>query len=50
VLDPGFTLRVYTHLLPSTEEKTRKAIDLALGAEADGPPSSSVPGLYRGGV
>ncbi|MFU8873056.1 tyrosine-type recombinase/integrase [Micromonospora sp. SL4-19] len=25
--DPGFTLRVYTHLMPSSEERTRQAID-----------------------
>ncbi|GHE11834.1 hypothetical protein GCM10010339_73040 [Streptomyces alanosinicus] len=25
--DPGFTLRTYTHLLPSSEIRTRKAID-----------------------
>ena len=25
--DPGFTLRVYTHLLPSSYERTRKAVD-----------------------
>ena len=24
---PGFTLRTYTHLLPSSETRTRKAID-----------------------
>jgi hypothetical protein len=29
--DPGFTLRVYTHLLPSSEDRTRRAIDRALG-------------------
>jgi len=34
--DPGFTLRTYTHLLPSSESRTRKAIDDALTeAEAD---------------
>lgn len=27
--DPGFTLRTYTHLMPSSEERTRKAIDQA---------------------
>jgi integrase len=48
--DPGFTLRVYTHLMPYSEEKTRKAIDLALGAAVDGLPSSPVPGLYREGA
>jgi integrase len=25
--DPGFTLRVYTHLMPSSQERTRKAVD-----------------------
>ncbi|MFD0541803.1 tyrosine-type recombinase/integrase, partial [Actinomadura luteofluorescens] len=25
--DPGFTLRVYTHLVPSSEGRTRKAVD-----------------------
>ncbi|GIM86306.1 tyrosine-type recombinase/integrase [Salinispora arenicola] len=25
--DPGFTLRVYTHLMPTSEERTRRAID-----------------------
>lgn len=48
--DPGFTLRVYTHLMPSSVDKTRKAIDRALGAVADGLPSSSVPDLYRAGA
>ncbi|WP_255951001.1 tyrosine-type recombinase/integrase [Streptomyces odontomachi] len=25
--DPGFTLKVYTHLMPSSESRTRKAVD-----------------------
>ncbi|MET4641633.1 tyrosine-type recombinase/integrase [Streptomyces sp. NPDC006539] len=25
--DPGFTLRVYTHLMPSSEGRTRKAVN-----------------------
>ena len=25
--DPGFTLRVYTHLLPTSHERTRNAVD-----------------------
>ncbi|WP_327041609.1 tyrosine-type recombinase/integrase [Micromonospora ureilytica] len=25
--DPGFTLRVYTHLMPASEERTRQATD-----------------------
>jgi integrase len=27
--DPGFTLRVYTHLMPTSEDRTRRAIDRA---------------------
>ncbi|MEU7087688.1 tyrosine-type recombinase/integrase [Streptomyces achromogenes] len=27
--DPGLTLRVYTHLMPSSQERTRKAIEYA---------------------
>lgn len=37
--DPGFTLRTYTHLLPSSETRTRKAIDdvfVFAEAEAEG--------------
>ncbi|MFF7226620.1 tyrosine-type recombinase/integrase [Streptomyces massasporeus] len=29
--DPGLTLRVYAHLMPSSQERTRKAVDSALG-------------------
>jgi integrase len=25
--DPGFTLRVYTHLMPSSDARARKSID-----------------------
>jgi hypothetical protein len=32
--DPGFTLRVYTHLMPSSAERTRRAIDVVFGASA----------------
>ncbi|GAA1142548.1 tyrosine-type recombinase/integrase [Ornithinicoccus hortensis] len=28
--DPGFTLRTYTHLMPSSDERTRTAVDSAL--------------------
>jgi integrase len=36
--DPGFTLRTYTHLLPSSEQRTRQAVDRALAGagEVDG--------------
>lgn len=38
--DPGFTLRTYTHLMPSSAARTRRAIDAVFGGrekEADGP-------------
>ncbi|MET8976233.1 hypothetical protein ABZX85_11510 [Streptomyces sp. NPDC004539] len=38
--DPGFTLRVYTHLMPSSETQTRNAISgmhRAAGHARDGP-------------
>jgi integrase len=34
--DPGFTLRVYAHLFPSSEERARTAIDRCLGAPVSG--------------
>lgn len=33
--DPGFTLRTYTHLLPSSETRSRKAIDDAFTEDLD---------------
>ena len=38
--DPGFTLRTYTHLMPSSEERTRRAIDAALCPCAPAAPSA----------
>ncbi|MEU7032629.1 integrase [Streptomyces sp. NPDC046237] len=38
--DPGFTLRVYTHLVPSSEIRTPKAVgdmDRRAAGRADGP-------------
>ena len=38
--DPGFTLRVYTHLMPSSEGRTRNAVDgvfRAADTNKDGP-------------
>ncbi|MFD9513122.1 tyrosine-type recombinase/integrase [Streptomyces mirabilis] len=35
--DPGFTLRVYTHLMPSSDSRTRKAVD-SMYAGTDSPP------------
>ncbi|RAO34481.1 hypothetical protein PSN13_03348 [Micromonospora saelicesensis] len=46
--DPGFTLRTYTHLLPTSEDRTRRAIDTAFGedqAAKDGP--EAVDGLIK---
>jgi integrase len=31
--DPGYTLRTYTHLMPSSETRTRAAVDRVLGGE-----------------
>lgn len=31
--DPGFTLRVYGHLMPASEDKARQALDRAFGAQ-----------------
>jgi integrase len=28
--DPGFTLRTYTHLMPASAERTRRAVDAVL--------------------
>jgi integrase len=41
--DPGFTLRTYTHLMPSSEHRTRRAIDAVLTSSVAGE-RSSVPG------
>lgn len=29
--DPGFTLRTYTHLMPNSQDRARRAIDAAFG-------------------
>ncbi|WP_316748234.1 tyrosine-type recombinase/integrase [Streptomyces herbicida] len=38
--DPGFTLRTYTHLMPSSEKRTREAVNRAFG---DGPSTDDGP-------
>ncbi|MFF9906228.1 tyrosine-type recombinase/integrase [Streptomyces olivaceus] len=38
--DPGFTLRTYTHLMPSSEKRTREAVNRAF---ADGPGTDDGP-------
>jgi len=35
--DPGFTLRVYTHLMPSSDGRARRAIDTLYGAASSTP-------------
>jgi integrase len=48
--DPGFTLRVYTHLMPASEERARAAVDRALtggAATVDG--RSRAPNVALGG-
>ena len=32
--DPGFTLRTYTHLMPSSQSRARQAVDRCWGAAA----------------
>ncbi|BCJ51245.1 hypothetical protein Asp14428_27200 [Actinoplanes sp. NBRC 14428] len=44
--DPGFTLRVYTHLMPASEERTRRAIDALfrpVAGRSDGPETAQGP-------
>ncbi|MFG2600478.1 integrase [Streptomyces sp. NPDC048462] len=33
--DPGFPLRTYTHLMPSSEKRTREAVNRAFESGAD---------------
>ena len=33
--DPGFTLRVYAHLFPASEERARRAVDVVFAGGAD---------------
>jgi integrase len=34
--DPGFTLRIYTHIMPDADDRMRQAVD-AVFAASDGP-------------
>ena len=34
--DPGFTLRTYTHVMPTADDRARLAMDKALGGEDSG--------------
>lgn len=40
--DPGFTLRVYAHVMPTSDERSRKAVDAVLGSRAIAVPSVGV--------
>ncbi|MEV4451291.1 tyrosine-type recombinase/integrase [Streptomyces mirabilis] len=44
--DPGFTLRTYTHLMPSSEKRTREAVNRAFedGPETDDGPTTAQEG------
>ncbi len=46
--DPGFTLRTYTHLMPSSESRTRRAIDLVFAPDSVSKPVL-VPALAESG-
>jgi integrase len=50
--DPGFTLRTYTHLIPASEARARKAVDGILGSigvtEVSGTAGTAVPALFIG--
>jgi integrase len=39
--DAGFTLRVYAHLFPSSEDRARRAIEVAFASEAQTAPDTS---------
>jgi integrase len=44
--DPGFTLRTYTHLMPSSEDRARAAVDRAF---AVAPSGALAPDVRQGG-
>lgn len=46
--DPGFTLRVYTHLMPSSEDRARQAADAVLAHALEA--ASRVNPVSRGGL
>ena len=48
--DPGFTLRVYTHLMPASEERTNRAVDHVFGGGVPTPLSTAcAPNVHQGG-
>ncbi|MGH9226493.1 MAG: hypothetical protein ACRD2W_22495, partial [Acidimicrobiales bacterium] len=38
--DPGFTLRVYAHLFPASEDRARKAVEAAFSEALREPPTA----------
>lgn len=49
--DPGFTLRVYTHLMKASAERTRRAVDGVFGPVVPGPESdASTPPASEGAL
>ncbi len=48
--EPGFTLRVYTHLMPASEERTRQAIDeIFVVKKTSSAPSHAWPAAHQRG-
>jgi integrase len=45
--DPGFTLRVYSHLMPTSDEKARAVVDGSLTAAAVESSLNDDPGTMR---
>ena len=45
--DPGFTLRVYSHLMPTSDEKARAVVDGSLTAAAVESSLNNDPGIMR---
>lgn len=45
--DPGFTLRVYTHLMPASEDRTKKAFDGAWASATATPSALNVHSASR---
>ncbi|MEU7912285.1 hypothetical protein [Microbispora bryophytorum] len=41
--DPGFTLRMYTHLMPKAADRARRAVDAFFTQEPTGPSAPVVP-------
>jgi hypothetical protein len=42
--DPGFTLRIYAHLMPGADDRARRAVEAALAAVQDVPETAPAGG------